>query len=136
MTPELNAERPNWQARAACRHIDVAHLDWFSDHPAQQAAAIRICNTCPVRDECLHAAIVAGDRFGIFGGVTARDRARIRKQLIMDGTLEASRNQQRCGTEAGYWRHHRRGETCDACRVAHNVAEKNRKLARKAKAEQ
>lgn len=50
---------------------------WFSDSTADMNAAKRICNRCPVKDMCL-AQVRAweedGERFGVFGGMSARQR--------------------------------------------------------------
>ena len=37
-----------------------------------------ICMTCPVRLDCLNYALENDERYGIYGGASARDRERIR----------------------------------------------------------
>lgn len=50
---------------------------WFADDSFTQAVAKAICRGCPVREKCLAAALAAdgdGARFGMRGGLTARER--------------------------------------------------------------
>lgn len=42
---------------------------WFSDHPADRMAAADACGACPVRLECLAAALERREGFGVWGGV-------------------------------------------------------------------
>ncbi len=40
----------NWRHQAACRDHDPEL--WFSGNPYEQAAALAVCRSCPVVDEC------------------------------------------------------------------------------------
>jgi WhiB family redox-sensing transcriptional regulator len=66
------ASNQEWQDRAACRTIPV---ELFFP-PAEQEAddAKLICEACSVREPCLEFAIAAGERFGIWGGLTPQER--------------------------------------------------------------
>lgn len=74
-----------WVIRAACRSEDPTCFfpDDFSGHTRVRStvAALRICSTCPVRDECLVDALRHERRgmnvFGIRGGMTPRARAEL-----------------------------------------------------------
>jgi len=67
--------RPEWHARAACRGQDQARF--FSSSPAVlHAVAVEFCSICPVTAECLAAGI--GEEFGVWGGLTTRERRRLR----------------------------------------------------------
>jgi hypothetical protein len=67
---------PPWHADAVCKvHPDV---DWFSHSATDEAFALAICAECPVRAECLAYAVERGERFGVWGGMTARQRRRLR----------------------------------------------------------
>ena len=61
-----------WQDQAACRTLP---LDVFFP-PAEQEADVAktVCSACLVKDPCLEAAIAAGERFGIWGGLTSDER--------------------------------------------------------------
>lgn len=51
----------------------------------QYREAILICEGCPVRSECLEANI--GERVGIWGGTTGRERKRIRVSAKSDAPI-------------------------------------------------
>lgn len=69
-----------WAEHGACR--DRPEVDWFPDGRAHaemlraQREAIAVCRACPVRAECAEAGIE--ERFGVWGGTTERERARLR----------------------------------------------------------
>lgn len=67
-------ERP-WAAYAACRDADPDAFFPVSEEEA--GPAIRVCNGCPVKDECLDWALDTRVRYGIWGGTTERDRRRL-----------------------------------------------------------
>ena len=56
----------------ACIGVDTEMF--FSDSTSKTARAKAICSQCPVRDLCLDWAIQNAE-FGVFGGLTAEDRA-------------------------------------------------------------
>jgi hypothetical protein len=101
---------------------------WYADTrtPYDQdarALAIALCKGCPVRQACLDAALaaegmVAGkQRFGIWGGLTPGQRARLRPPSRPTGRVL-----QPCGTEAAYRRHLRANETaCEPCLAANRA---------------
>ena len=66
----------HWTVRAACVGTDPDEL--FVQGAAQNRAKAR-CFGCPVRSECLADALDNRMEFGVWGGVTARER---RKLLI------------------------------------------------------
>jgi hypothetical protein len=100
---------------------------WFSIDPAIVAEAKWTCNhLCPAQEECLRLALKAeadrgaGSRYGVYGGMTPRERGRI----------NVSTNQFPCGTHQAYNRHRRRQEVpckpcCDAV-AAYNALMKAR----------
>ena len=68
----------SWQDYANCRGAD-ADL-FFPERGASTRKAKAICNECEVRGECLDFAIVNGEKFGIWGGMSERERRRVRRQ--------------------------------------------------------
>lgn len=70
----LTSDRP-WQEYAACREVDPAIF--HVEKGESSAPAKRICRGCPVRDECLEDALARGDRFGVWGGLSDRERRRL-----------------------------------------------------------
>lgn len=65
------AERWNWRGAARCRADDADELFVTG---AQQREARMFCRSCPVRTECLAHALDEGVEFGVWGGMTERER--------------------------------------------------------------
>ena len=47
---------------------------WHSTDVAEQAAAARACLECPLLDRCDDYATAAGERWGVWGGTTDKER--------------------------------------------------------------
>ncbi len=67
-----------FMAFGACRGVDPDLF--FPDRGESLEPAKRICGECAVRDECLEHALANGERFGVWGGTSERERRRIRRQ--------------------------------------------------------
>jgi WhiB family redox-sensing transcriptional regulator len=63
--------RGDWRCRAACRGGDPDRL--FVRGAAQREAKL-VCFGCPVRTECLVEALDHRIEFGVWGGMTERER--------------------------------------------------------------
>jgi WhiB family redox-sensing transcriptional regulator len=64
-----------WQNEAACRMLP---LEMFFPPVEQEGEAAKaICSGCTVREPCLEAALLSGERFGIWGGLTTQERRSI-----------------------------------------------------------
>lgn len=61
-----------WQEEGACRGIPSETFFPPVEHEAYEAKMI--CAACGVRDACLDFALSAGERFGIWGGLTTQER--------------------------------------------------------------
>jgi WhiB family redox-sensing transcriptional regulator len=64
-------ERP-WSVFAACK--DAKDVSFFPQNKTEAKAAAAICAICPVRQECLDHAMATNERFGMWGGVSERQR--------------------------------------------------------------
>lgn len=64
-----------WMVAARCR--DHEPEQFFVRGAAKSRRALRICDRCPVREQCLRYAIDNGIEFGIWGGLTERQRRRL-----------------------------------------------------------
>ncbi|MFF0740639.1 WhiB family transcriptional regulator [Streptomyces sp. NPDC004111] len=64
-------KQENWAARAKCRTVDADAL--FAEGAAQNAGT-QVCTACPVRTECLAHALDQRIEYGIWGGMTERER--------------------------------------------------------------
>lgn len=77
---DIDLLRPPWMGDAACRGLgfDV----WFpTDEIGPQAdAARRVCAGCRVRVECLDYALDAPVRYGLWGGLSTRERAALARR--------------------------------------------------------
>jgi WhiB family redox-sensing transcriptional regulator len=61
-----------WQEHASCRTIPVELFFPLVEQEAEDAKTV--CQACLVRDQCLEFAIAAGERFGVWGGLTPPER--------------------------------------------------------------
>ncbi|MFF3958494.1 WhiB family transcriptional regulator [Streptomyces sp. NPDC001890] len=61
----------HWTEDAACRNFDPDEL--FSDSTRQKKAKA-VCTGCPVRTECLAEALDNHLEWGVWGGMTERER--------------------------------------------------------------
>lgn len=79
VTPRTNraAHRIEWVSKARCRTTDPDEL--FVQGAAQRKAAV-ICRHCPVAAECLADALDNQMEFGVWGGMTERQRRAVLKQ--------------------------------------------------------
>lgn len=70
-----DTEDLSWQESALCAQADPEA--WFPDKGGSTRDAKRVCKRCEVKDACLDYALRNGERFGIWGGVSERDRRRM-----------------------------------------------------------
>jgi WhiB family transcriptional regulator, redox-sensing transcriptional regulator len=70
-------EAPAWQARANCMGVDPDLF--FPERGASTREAKEVCRGCVVREDCLEYALANGEKFGIWGGLSERERRRIRR---------------------------------------------------------
>lgn len=67
-----------WQERALCAQTDPEAF--FPEKGGSTREAKRVCMSCEVRAECLDYALAKDERFGIWGGLSERERRRVKKQ--------------------------------------------------------
>lgn len=70
-----------WQARANCMGVDPDLF--FPERGASTREAKEVCRGCVVREECLDYAISNGEKFGIWGGMSERERRRVRRARVL-----------------------------------------------------
>jgi WhiB family redox-sensing transcriptional regulator len=70
-------EEFRWQDQASCLGMDPDLF--FPERGASTRDAKAICAACPVRVECLEFALSNGEKFGIWGGMSERERRRVRR---------------------------------------------------------
>lgn len=73
-----HSEDLSWQHRALCAQTDPEAF--FPEKGGSTREAKKICAQCEVREVCLQWAIVHDERFGIWGGMSERERRRYSKE--------------------------------------------------------
>jgi WhiB family redox-sensing transcriptional regulator len=71
----------SWQARANCMGVDPELF--FPERGASTREAKEVCRGCVVREDCLEYAIANGEKFGIWGGMSERERRRVRRARVL-----------------------------------------------------
>lgn len=66
-----------WQQGALCAQTDPEAF--FPEKGGSTREAKRICESCEVRAKCLEYALEHDERFGIWGGLSERERRRLRQ---------------------------------------------------------
>ena len=113
----------NFYDRGACLGADPELFFPEVGESTQEAKAI--CATCPVTDPCREHGL-KHERFGIWGGMSERERRRLRRERGI--RLEVEEVLPPHGSEVRYRMELRAGgPTCEACRAAHAVARAERK---------
>jgi WhiB family redox-sensing transcriptional regulator len=72
-----DTEGLDWQDRALCAQTDPEAF--FPEKGGSTREAKKVCRTCEVRAECLEYALEHDERFGIWGGLSERERRRIKR---------------------------------------------------------
>src|SRR5690554_5105029 len=71
----------NWQDNANCLGVDPDFF--FPERGASTREAKEVCRGCVVRAQCLEYALENSEKFGIWGGMSERERRRIRRQRAL-----------------------------------------------------
>ncbi len=75
-----DVEDLGWQDQALCAQTDPEAF--FPDKGGSTREAKRVCRSCEVRAECLEYALEHDERFGIWGGMSERERRRLKRQAV------------------------------------------------------
>jgi WhiB family transcriptional regulator, redox-sensing transcriptional regulator len=76
----LEADAQSWQERALCAETDPEAF--FPEKGGSTREAKKICTGCEVKAECLEYALANDERFGIWGGLSERERRRLRRRAV------------------------------------------------------
>jgi WhiB family redox-sensing transcriptional regulator len=74
------ADVQSWQEQALCAETDPEAF--FPEKGGSTREAKKICTGCEVRAECLEYALANDERFGIWGGLSERERRRLRRRAV------------------------------------------------------
>ena len=70
----------SWQERALCAQTDPEAF--FPEKGGSTREAKKVCVGCDVRSECLEYALGHDERFGIWGGLSERERRKLKKLAV------------------------------------------------------
>ena len=74
---QLDNEVRAWQSKANCMGVDPELF--FPERGASTREAKEVCRGCMVREDCLEYALANGEKFGIWGGLSERERRKVRR---------------------------------------------------------
>jgi WhiB family redox-sensing transcriptional regulator len=71
-----------WQARGLCAQTDPGAF--FPGKGESAAAAKAVCLRCPVRAECLADALERDEPYGVWGGLSGRQRRALKRRQVAE----------------------------------------------------
>lgn len=71
---------PTWRDRALCREVDPEIF--YPARGGDPRPGKAVCGQCSVRTPCLDYAMDANERYGIFGGLSVKERDALRRQRL------------------------------------------------------
>jgi len=81
-------DKTGWQAQANCMGVDPDLF--FPERGGSTREAKEVCRDCVVREDCLEYALANGEKFGICGGMSERERRRVRRARALSARQAAS----------------------------------------------
>ncbi len=70
----------SWQDRALCAQTDPEAF--FPEKGGSTREAKKVCQSCDVKSECLDYALAHDERFGIWGGLSERERRKLKRRAV------------------------------------------------------
>ena len=83
----------DWREWALCAEVDPDAF--FPEKGESTRAAKNICRRCLVKVECLRSALANDERFGVWGGLSERERRRLRGRAA-DGAVTRANASEPC----------------------------------------
>lgn len=84
----FSLQPPEWYGDALCAQTEPEAF--FPEQGGSAKEGKATCAACPVREKCLDYALDNHERFGVWGGLTERERGRILRRRKAATLLEAS----------------------------------------------
>lgn len=75
LTALHGAAKEYWQEQSLCKEADPEQF--FPEKGGATALAKKLCKECPVKAQCLEFALANDERFGIWGGLSERERRKL-----------------------------------------------------------
>lgn len=107
--PTVDPHDLEWQDCAICPQVDPDI--WFPEKGGSTREAKKVCQGCEVRIQCLAYALEHDERFGIWGGLSERERRRLQRGEDVTPAMGHGGHQP---SSACYQRGCRRPECCEA----------------------
>ena len=82
---ELIGGMPSWTDEANCKGQD-ADL-FFPERGASTRKAKAVCRACIVQVDCLEYAVENSEKFGIWGGLSERERRKVKRQRLEESEV-------------------------------------------------
>lgn len=77
-----------WQDKAPCKNRGEL---FFSEELGDIKRSKRICSVCPFADRCLQIAINAEELFGVWGGLSQRERRKYQRMFAGGISVESAK---------------------------------------------
>lgn len=84
----MDDDRYNWQELSSCRGVEPEVFFPVSEDDAWRAK--EICGVCPVKAECLVFSLQNRERYGVWGGVTEKERIEMTRRGTAQRILAGS----------------------------------------------
>jgi WhiB family redox-sensing transcriptional regulator len=68
-----------WMSRALCKETDPEAF--YPEKGSSNRPAKSVCGKCEVRDECLEYALANDERWGIWGGLSEKQRRKLKREV-------------------------------------------------------
>ncbi|MDR0783494.1 MAG: WhiB family transcriptional regulator [Propionibacteriaceae bacterium] len=75
----IDEDASAWQAIALCAQTDPEAF--FPEKGGSTREAKSVCRVCDVKSECLEYALANDERYGIWGGLSERERRKLRRRV-------------------------------------------------------
>ncbi len=79
-----------WRKAAACKNLDIDIFFPVDDSEEATLEAKAICADCPVADTCLQYSLATNQADGVWGGLDAQERRRMRRRIRDQARRKAS----------------------------------------------
>lgn len=74
----VDDDASSWQTSALCAQTDPEAF--FPEKGGSTREAKCVCKVCEVRQECLEYALTQDERYGIWGGLSERERRKLKRR--------------------------------------------------------
>jgi WhiB family redox-sensing transcriptional regulator len=84
MLEEPQPSDEGWAEKALCPQTDPEAF--YPEKGGSTKDAKKVCQRCPVSKQCLQWALDNDERYGVWGGLSERERRRLKRGLDPDGS--------------------------------------------------